>query len=137
MPGDVICLDGELGAGKTTLTQFIAEGIGVDPKEYITSPTFSLYHQYNGRLQLNHMDFYRLQSSDEVLEIGLDEYFYQDGVTVVEWYQNALDIIPENHLLIELEWIDEWSRKIRCSSCDSEWQHRITALSKRLEDRSS
>ena len=134
LPDDVICLHGELGAGKTTLTQFIARGIGIDPQEYITSPTFAIFHQYRGKLKLNHMDFYRLSSSSDVVAMGLDEYFYQGGVCVIEWFQKALDIIPEDHLLIELEWIEEHSRKLRCTSKGEKWMHRIQHLFREIAD---
>lgn len=126
--GDVICLKGDLGAGKTTLTQYIAEGLGIDTGQYITSPTYSLFHHYSGRIPLYHMDFYRLNSSDDVISAGLDEYFYLEGVTVIEWFQNALDIIPENHLHIELITIDEKSRKITCTSNGDAWKKRIDLL---------
>lgn len=127
-PGDIICLNGDLGAGKTTLTQSIAKGMGVDPGEYITSPTFAVFHQYNGRLQLYHMDFYRLRNSDDVLSMGLDEYFYLGGVTVIEWYLKALDIIPGEHLLLELEIVGEQSRRIRCTGASETWSARIEVL---------
>ena len=128
LAGDVLCLRGDLGAGKTTLTQSIAKGIGVDAGEYITSPTYAVFHQYRGRLKLYHMDFYRLNNSDDVLSMGLDEYFYLGGVTVIEWFQKALDIIPQNHLLLELEFVSEQSRKIRCSSDSGDWKKRIELL---------
>ena len=128
LAGDVLCLKGELGAGKTTLTQSIAKGVGVDAGEYITSPTYAVFHQYNGRLKLYHMDFYRLNNSDDVLSMGLDEYFYLGGVTVIEWFQKALNIIPEDHLLLELECISEQSRRIRCSSDSGDWKKRIELL---------
>lgn len=128
LAGDVLCLKGDLGAGKTTLTQSIAKGIGVDAGEYITSPTYAVFHQYNGRLKLYHMDFYRLNNSDDVLYMGLDEYFYLGGVTVIEWFQKALDIIPQDHLLLELEFVSEQRRKIRCSSDSGDWKKRIKVL---------
>jgi len=128
VPGDVICLKGDLGAGKTTLTQFIADGLGIDPGEYVTSPTYSLFHHYEGRIPLYHMDFYRLSNSDDVLSMGLDEYFFLDGVTVIEWFQNALDIIPDDHLLLELITTNENCRKIICTSGGDTWNNRIDIL---------
>lgn len=128
LAGDVLCLKGDLGAGKTTLTQSIAKGIGVDAGEYITSPTYAVFHQYRGRLKLYHMDFYRLNNSDDVLSMGLDEYFYLGGVTVIEWFQKAFDIIPQDHLLLELEFVSEQSRKIRFSSDSGDWKKRIELL---------
>jgi len=125
LPGDVICLKGNLGAGKTTLTQSIARGVGVEQNEYVTSPTFAVFHEYHGRLKLYHMDFYRLAGSGDVIDLGLEEYFYLDGVSVIEWYQKAPDIIPSNHLLVEIEIVDGQSRKIRCSSRSEKWVRRI------------
>ena len=125
LPGDILCLKGDLGAGKTTLTQSIARGVGVDHQEYITSPSYAIFHEYRGRLTLYHMDFYRLNSSDDVVAMGLEEYFYLDGVTVIEWYQKASDIIPPGHLLLELEIVNEQSRSICCSSSSVDWTKRI------------
>ena len=76
LPGDVICLDGDLGAGKTTLTQAIARGLDVPNTCYVTSPSFAIFHEYPGRIPLYHMDFYRLQDSLEIVELGFEEYFY-------------------------------------------------------------
>ena len=125
LPGDVICLKGDLGTGKTTLTQSIARGAGVDQNDYVPSPRFAVFHEYLGRLKLYHMDFYRLNGSDDVIAMGLEEYFYLDGVSIIEWYQKAPDIIPPEHLLVELEIVDEQSRKIRCSSNIKNWAQRI------------
>ena len=101
-PGDVICLDGELGAGKTTLTQGIAKGLGVPPSWYVTSPSFSILHEYPGRIPLYHMDFYRLNSSAEVEELGLEEYFYMSGLTVIEWSERAEGILPADRLTVNI-----------------------------------
>ncbi len=131
--GDILCLSGDLGAGKTALTQSIAKGIGVNDDEYVTSPTFSVLHQYSGRLELYHMDFYRLNNSDDVLSMGLDEYFYLGGVTVIEWCRKAADIIPENHLLIELQAISSEQRRIHCATTSESWKKRIETLVEKLD----
>ena len=81
--GTVLCLDGDLGAGKTTLTQFIAKEFGVD--ENITSPTFTIIKEYEGKLPFYHMDVYRIESDDEMYDLGYEEYIYSDGVTIIEW----------------------------------------------------
>ncbi len=96
--GDIVCLEGELGAGKTTLTQALARGAGIDDQEYVSSPTFAYMNEYKGIIPLYHMDFYRLESSDDVLELGLDEYFYRSGITVIEWPERATEAIPETCL---------------------------------------
>lgn len=128
LPGDVICLDGDLGAGKTTLTQAIGVGLDIPDQNYITSPTFAILHEYRGRIPLYHMDFYRLTSSEEVEDLGFDEYFYSEGLTVVEWPRIASDLLPENRLYLTLSIIDEQSRKIVCDFGKSDWHRRLQFL---------
>ncbi len=101
-PGESICLDGDLGAGKTTLSQAIARGLGVPENCYVTSPSFAILHEYEGRMPMYHMDFYRLQGVDEVLDLGFDEYFYLSGLTVIEWSKRAIEILPEERLTLEM-----------------------------------
>jgi tRNA threonylcarbamoyladenosine biosynthesis protein TsaE len=124
-PGDVICLAGNLGAGKTTMAQAIAAGSGVDESEYVNSPTFAILHEYRGRIPIYHMDFYRLGSSEDVVELGLEDYFYSDGLTLVEWFERASDLLPESVLVIHLIYIDESSREISLHSQSPGWQKRI------------
>lgn len=102
MPGDVICLNGDLGAGKTALTQAIARGLEVPDSCYVTSPSFALLHEYPGRIPLYHMDFYRLQDVSEVEDLGFDEYFYLGGLTVIEWSGRAIEILPEERLIVTI-----------------------------------
>lgn len=106
--GTVICLDGDLGAGKTTLTQFIAKEFGVNG--YITSPTFTIIKEYDGRLPLYHMDVYRIGSEVEMYDLGYDEYIYSNGVTIIEWSINIKNMLPENRINIEIQRIDDESR---------------------------
>jgi len=113
-PGDVITLEGDLGSGKTTFTQGLA--IGLEVKRHVTSPTFTIIKEYHGRVPLYHMDVYRLENSDE--DIGFDEYFYSDGVTVVEWATFIEDFLPRQRLNIHIEVIDETKRKIVCQTND-------------------
>ncbi|MEN8256891.1 MAG: tRNA (adenosine(37)-N6)-threonylcarbamoyltransferase complex ATPase subunit type 1 TsaE [Thermodesulfobacteriota bacterium] len=100
--GDIILLNGDLGAGKTTLTQAIGKGLDVKPSCYITSPTFSLLHEYPGRLPLYHMDLYRLAGEEEIEELGFEEYIYGQGLTVIEWPERLGDLMPSNYLEIEI-----------------------------------
>ncbi len=102
IPGDILFLKGDLGAGKTTLTQAIGYALGVDPKCYITSPTFSLLHEYEGRLPLYHMDLYRLSGEDEIEELGFDEYFYGNGVCIIEWPERLGDLTPSNRFVFDI-----------------------------------
>jgi tRNA threonylcarbamoyladenosine biosynthesis protein TsaE len=109
--GDVILLVGKLGAGKTCLTQGIAWGLGSD--DYAASPSFVLVRELYGRLPLYHVDFYRLENLEEIAELGLDEYFYGKGVTVVEWAEKASALLPPEHLLIEMEYVSDNERRLK------------------------
>ncbi|MER2156151.1 MAG: tRNA (adenosine(37)-N6)-threonylcarbamoyltransferase complex ATPase subunit type 1 TsaE [Solibacillus sp.] len=102
-----ITLEGDLGAGKTTFTQSFAKGLGV--KRTVNSPTFTIMKQYIGRIPLNHLDVYRLEDSDE--DLGWEEIFYGDAVTVVEWAHLIHEDLPEERLAIEITRIDETKRK--------------------------
>ncbi len=99
--GDVVCLVGDLGTGKTTLVKAIAEGLGIT--ENITSPTYNIVKEYHsGRLPLYHFDVYRISDVSEMEAIGASEYFYGDGVCVIEWADLIADIIPEGSRVIEI-----------------------------------
>jgi len=123
-PGDVITLEGDLGAGKTTFTQGLAVGLGV--KRNVTSPTFTIIKEYQGRIPLYHMDVYRLEDSEE--DIGFAEYFNGNGITIIEWAQYIDEFLPENRLDIYIEVIDQDRRKIICQSSDSHYQTLISEL---------
>ena len=102
-PGTVIGLVGDLGTGKTTLTGYIAEGLGI--KERITSPTFTIVQEYrSGRLPLFHFDVYRLGGAEDLFEIGGEEYFYGNGVCVVEWADLVEEALPESTKFIFIEY---------------------------------
>jgi len=109
-PGDLFLLVGNLGTGKTCLTQGIAWGLGIEG--YATSPSFVVVNQYRGRLPLYHIDLYRLDSIEEVIELGLDDYLYSEGVSVVEWAEKALAVLPKEHLLIEMNFLSDTSRNV-------------------------
>jgi len=109
--GDVLALAGDLGAGKTHLVKGLASGLGVESE--VTSPTFTLIHEYpGGRFPLYHIDLYRLDSAEEVLKIGLDEYLESPGVTVIEWADKFAEIIPDNARWIRLRALDGDLREI-------------------------
>lgn len=108
--GDIFTLWGDLGAGKTTLTQAIGAGLGVPDHDYITSPTFSLLHEYQGRIPLYHMDLYRLGSPEEVEELGFEDYLYGEGLTVIEWPDRLADLMPADRLDIHLASVNENQR---------------------------
>ncbi len=98
--GNILCLSGDLGAGKTAMTQGIGRGLGVS--DYVTSPTYTIINEYQGRLPLYHFDVYRLDHVDEMYELGYEEYFFGDGVTVIEWADSVKDIIPVARLWITI-----------------------------------
>ncbi len=110
LAGDVIFLVGSLGAGKTCLTQGIARGLGI--KEYATSSSFIIVREMYGRLPLYHMDLYRLEHSEEIADLGLDEYLYGNGVCVIEWAEKGIHLLPEEHLLIEISHISDKERTL-------------------------
>ncbi len=128
IPGDVICLSGDLGAGKTTLTQKIAMGLQVPKEMYVTSPTFAVFHEYPGRLPLYHMDFYRLDSLEDVEDLGLVEYFYQSGLTVIEWPDKAKLLIPASRLYLTIKISGEEKRSIECDVGEGDWGMRLPVL---------
>ncbi len=109
--GDIFLLVGNLGAGKTCLTQGIAWGLGI--KEYTLSPSFVLIRELNGRLPLYHIDLYRLDRIEEIADLGLDDYLYGDGVCVIEWAEKALSILPPEHLLIEIGYLGDTERRFQ------------------------
>jgi tRNA threonylcarbamoyladenosine biosynthesis protein TsaE len=109
--GDVLLLEGGLGAGKTVFAQGIAQGLGVE--DPVTSPTFVLVHEYEGRVPLYHADLYRLGGAAEATTIGLEEYLWGDGVTLIEWPDRALSLVPPDHLVITLRPISDTKRSIR------------------------
>lgn len=102
--GDVYCLTGTLGAGKTLLSRGMAAGLGADINE-VNSPTFAIMNVYSGRLEMRHFDLYRIKDSDELYNTGFGEYCGGDGLTVIEWGELFIDELPEEylHITIELE----------------------------------
>lgn len=100
-PGMVIGLIGNLGSGKTALTKAIAEGLGI--RAMVTSPTFNIMQEYHqGRIPLYHFDVYRVETPDEMDEIGYEEYFYGQGICVVEWADQVMELLPPGTLLIRI-----------------------------------
>ncbi|MCK0473426.1 tRNA (adenosine(37)-N6)-threonylcarbamoyltransferase complex ATPase subunit type 1 TsaE [Halalkalibacter sp. APA_J-10(15)] len=122
--GDVITLEGDLGAGKTSFTKGLARGLGV--KRVVNSPTFTIMKQYRGRVPLYHMDAYRLENEYE--DLGFEEYFYGDGVTVIEWPSMIIAQLPQDRLKITIEYKDENERLITIEATGS----RSSELSKEL-----
>jgi tRNA threonylcarbamoyladenosine biosynthesis protein TsaE len=116
-PGDVVALYGDLGAGKTTLTRGIAAGLGLAAD--IHSPTFTLIHEHPGAVPLYHVDLYRLSNEQEVETLGLEEYIYSDGVTVIEWGDRMKSLLPAERLDITLRMTGDTNRELTLGT-DSE-----------------
>ena len=130
---DIFLLIGELGTGKTCLVQGIARGL--DVKEYAFSPSFVILREYHGRLPLYHIDFYRLDHIEEIADLGLEEYFYGDGVCVVEWAEKGLQIVPRDNLLITIHYIpaSQTGRSICLKPQGERYHELIEQLKKRGE----
>lgn len=122
--GDVITLTGDLGVGKTAFTKGLAKGLNIN--ERVTSPTFTIVKEYEGKLPLYHMDVYRLEHSDE--DLGFDEYFYGNGVTVIEWAQFIEDFLPNEFLAITIERTGETSRELTFEAIGTSYEPYIEKL---------
>ena len=108
--GEVVLLDGDLGAGKTVFAKGVAQALGISQE--VTSPTFAIHNSYNGSLVLNHFDFYRLDESEAEM-LGLDEFFGdKNSVCLVEWWSNIVGLLPKNCIKVSIQKIDENTRKI-------------------------
>jgi tRNA threonylcarbamoyladenosine biosynthesis protein TsaE len=125
-PGDVILLVGNLGTGKTCLTQGIAWGLGI--KEYALSPSFVIIRELYGRLPLYHIDLYRLDRIEESMDLGLDDYLYGRGVCVVEWAEKALSLMPSEHLLIRLDYLSDTERRFRLEASGRRYMKVVAQL---------
>ncbi|MPM86586.1 tRNA threonylcarbamoyladenosine biosynthesis protein TsaE [bioreactor metagenome] len=110
--GDIYCLSGDLGVGKTVFTRGFARGLDID--DDITSPTFTLINEYYGRIPMYHFDVYRVGDSQEMEYIGCDEYFFGNGVCLIEWAEMIEDMIPENAVWIKIEKNLEKGMDYRC-----------------------
>jgi tRNA threonylcarbamoyladenosine biosynthesis protein TsaE len=128
LPGDVFLLAGGLGAGKTCLTQGIAWGLGI--KEYAASPSFVVVRELYGRLPLYHIDLYRLDHIAEIVDLGLDDYLYGNGVCVVEWAEKGLSVLPREHLLIEISYVSDNERGLQLKASGKRYRELLTQLGK-------
>lgn len=130
-PGDVVCLYGDLGAGKTSLSFGIAMGLEV-VEEYIPSPTFTLINEYRGRVPFYHIDLYRLKEPSELDEIGFDEYIDSAGVTVIEWAERVEEDLPRERLNIYLSFVSENSRELGFFAEGGRYEMLLSELKRRL-----
>lgn len=109
--GDVVCLSGDLGSGKTTFTQGLAKALKIDPRK-VCSPTFVILNIYEGKMPLFHFDLYRLERPEDIHGIGYEEFFYGQGIAVVEWPERLGSLMPKEYWSVILEHVDETQRKI-------------------------
>lgn len=119
--GDVICLEGDLGAGKTHFVKGLAEGLGIDSNK-VNSPTYTLLNEYYNEIPLYHFDCYRLDNEGEALDIGIEDYLYGEGITVIEWPERVSKLIPEDAYIVTLEHISDTERKITIHQRDGSKQ---------------
>jgi tRNA threonylcarbamoyladenosine biosynthesis protein TsaE len=110
-PGDVVCLYGDLGAGKTQFVKGFVKAFGLSGNE-VNSPTFTIINEYNGSIPVYHFDCYRLEHEEEALEIGAEEYFYGNGVCIIEWPERILGVLPDSRTEIQLKHIAKNRREI-------------------------
>jgi tRNA threonylcarbamoyladenosine biosynthesis protein TsaE len=127
-PGAVIALIGPLGAGKTHLVRAIAEGLGIRDSRVVSSPTFVLIQEYAARLPVFHFDAYRLRNVREFTELGVHEYFEDDGVCLVEWANRVEDCLPAEHLRITISVASETGRRVEIESRGERYQPVLHSL---------
>ncbi|NLA75382.1 MAG: tRNA (adenosine(37)-N6)-threonylcarbamoyltransferase complex ATPase subunit type 1 TsaE [Deltaproteobacteria bacterium] len=123
--GDAVALSGPLGSGKTWLTKGIGIGLGVDPDEVISSPSFSLVNEYQGRCLLYHIDLYRLDKLNDIALLGLDDYFHENSAVVVEWSERSPGLFPPGYISIRIEITGDNTRSIEINSDDPDTLERL------------
>jgi tRNA threonylcarbamoyladenosine biosynthesis protein TsaE len=111
-PGDVVALVGDLGTGKTQFIKGLAEGVGVGKATYVSSPSFTLINEYQGRIPLYHIDLFRLESEKEVEGLGLEEYIHGNGITAIEWADKIPSLLPEELLWVKVIYTGKNTRSI-------------------------
>ncbi|MFG0297212.1 MAG: tRNA (adenosine(37)-N6)-threonylcarbamoyltransferase complex ATPase subunit type 1 TsaE [Maioricimonas sp. JB045] len=131
-PGDVVCLNGRLGAGKTRLVQAIAAARGNDSQP-VTSPTFTLIHEYVGEVDLFHVDAYRMRDSDEFLELGGEEILAAGGICLIEWASRIEDVLPRDVLQVTIAVLGKSERQISASAATKKAAARIEQLRQILD----
>lgn len=129
--GDVFLLVGGLGSGKTCLAQGIALGLGV--QQHVSSPSFILIKEYQGRLPFYHVDFYRLDRIEEIADLGLEDYIYGRGVCVIEWADKGMALLPREHLLVTMEYVSADERAITMEPRGDRYVSLTIALGAALE----
>ncbi|MCM8792305.1 MAG: tRNA (adenosine(37)-N6)-threonylcarbamoyltransferase complex ATPase subunit type 1 TsaE [Candidatus Omnitrophica bacterium] len=131
--GDTLCLYGPLGAGKTIFVKGIANGLGI-PKEEVNSPAFVLVNEYKGKIPIFHFDFYRLKNTQEIITAGYEDYFYREGIIIIEWAERLSDyLMPSYYLAIEFKILNRNSRQINISSFGNQYTYILEKFKKRIQ----
>ena len=133
-PGNVVALIGELGTGKTHLIKGLAGGAGVKRFSYVSSPSFTLIHEYPGKVSVTHVDLFRLNTEREAEDLGLEEYFQGQGITVIEWADKIPSLLPKNVLRIHLSHTGEQTRSIEIIGKGSRYEEIVDNLAKLLKN---
>jgi tRNA threonylcarbamoyladenosine biosynthesis protein TsaE len=134
-PGDVVALAGDLGTGKTHFIKGLARGVGIRKTAYISSPSFTLIHEYPGKIPFYHLDLYRLGTVDDAETLGLEEYFYGPGVTAIEWADKIPSLLPQELLWIRLRHTGEKSRSIEIQGQGNRYHEVMEKLTARVQGR--
>lgn len=128
--GDILLFFGDLGAGKTTFTKGLAKGLGI--ADDVHSPTFTLIHEHAGSKRLCHIDLYRLETWDEIENLGLEEYLYSDAITVIEWSERLNNNLPKGSIVVKIKTIDDNSREISIHMDNTD---RLNNLQKEIKEK--
>ena len=131
--GDVVALIGNLGAGKTYMVKGIAEGQGIEGRKTVTSPSYVLIKQYMGKLPIYHFDAYRLESPDEMYDIGCTEFFWDNGISIVEWADKVLECLPDEFIKITITSIGQTSRDIHVSCKGERYKEFLKELREKIQ----
>ena len=133
--GLMVALNGDLGSGKTCLTQGIARGLKVPEDFYVTSPSYSIVNEYPGRLRLMHVDLYRVEHPGEFEDLGLDEIMAADGVTVIEWAEKMMGNLPEERLSVSISIVDDQTRALHLIGYGSQATDLVEECRREFENR--
>jgi tRNA threonylcarbamoyladenosine biosynthesis protein TsaE len=133
-PGDVVALEGELGAGKTQFIKGLAEGAGVGKSTYVSSPSFTLINEYPGRVPFYHVDLFRLQQEKEAEELGLEDYFQGGGITAVEWADKIPSLLPKETLLIHIAYTGKYTRSLEITGKGKRFKELLELIKYELQN---
>jgi tRNA threonylcarbamoyladenosine biosynthesis protein TsaE len=127
-PGDLVAFTGDLGAGKTCCIQGIADGLGIQERGIVTSPTFTLIQEYQAKIPIYHFDVYRFTREDEIYDLGYEEYFYGEGVTLIEWAERIRAFLPAEYLAIHLHVVTDQTRCIQLYAHGERYEQIVRSL---------